>query len=64
MKNVERKNFSSIRCFKNNNNQGKCALYNFVLIEIIEKVERQGGDFSPRNEDIPSRNTLGSLVED
>ena len=61
MKNVERKNFSSIRCFKNN--QGKCALYDFVLIEIIEKVERQG-DFSPRNEDIPSRNTLESLVED
>lgn len=62
MKNVERKNFSSIRCFKNN--QRKCALYDFVLIEIIKKVERQGGDFSPRNEDIPSRNTLESLVED
>lgn len=62
MKNVERKNFSSIRCFKNN--QGKRALYDFVLIEIIKKVERQGGDFSPRNEDIPSRNTLESLVED
>lgn len=45
-------------------NQGKCVLYNFVLIEIIEKVERQGGDFSPRNEDISSRNTLESLVED